>query len=148
MSNQLMTQLIIWAVVFAICIIIEIATLGLTTIWFAGGAVVAALSAFLSISFLAQVLIFAIVSLILLFTTRPIAKKHFNGQMEKTNVESIIGQKVIVTQTINNLISEGQVKVNGLEWTARAQNDDIIPEGTLVQIDHVSGVKVFVSKCS
>lgn len=148
MSDQLMTHLIIWAIVFAICIIIEIATLGLTTIWFAGGAVIAALSAFLSISFLVQVLIFAIVSLILLFTTRPIAKKHFNGKMEKTNVESIIGQKVVVTQTINNLTSEGQVKVNGLEWTARAQNNDIIPEGTLVQVDHVSGVKVFVSKCN
>lgn len=148
MGDELVTQLIIWSLIFAICLIIEIITLGLTTIWFAGGALVAAISVFFNAAFVIQVLIFAVVSLVLLITTRPIALKHFNlSNMTKTNVESLIGKQVIVTETIDNLKSTGQVKANGLEWTARSANEtDIIPEGTEVTIDSVSGVKLIVSR--
>jgi hypothetical protein len=148
MGDELVTQLIIWSLIFAICLIIEIITLGLTTIWFAGGALVAAISVFFDAAFVIQVLIFAIVSLVLLITTRPIALKHFNlSNMAKTNVESLIGKQVIVTETIDNLKSTGQVKANGLEWTARSANEtDIIPAGTEVTIDSVSGVKLIVSR--
>lgn len=130
MENELICQLIIWSVIFMVCIIIEIITLGLTTIWFAGGALVSAISVFFGTSLIIQILIFAVISLVLLFTTRPVALKHFKlSDMEKTNVESLVGKQVIVSETIDNLKATGQVKVNGLEWTARAADEtDIIPQ--------------------
>ena len=93
-------------------------------------------------------MIFAVISLVLLFTTRPVALKHFKlSDMEKTNVESLVGKQVIVSETIDNLKATGQVKVNGLEWTARAADEtDIIPQGTEVTINEVSGVKLIVSR--
>lgn len=83
-------QVIFWLVLFAVCLIAEIATLGLTTIWFAGGALVSTILAMCTDSFTLQIFVFSIVSLLLLFTTRPAAKKFFSRQMEKTNVESMI----------------------------------------------------------
>ena len=148
MENELICQLIIWSVIFMVCIIIEIITLGLTTIWFAGGALVSAISVFFGTSLIIQILIFAVISLVLLFTTRPVALKHFKlSDMEKTNVESLVGKQVIVSETIDNLKATGQVKVNGLEWTARAADEtDIIPQGTEVTMNEVSGVKLIVSR--
>lgn len=139
-------QVIFWLSVFAICLIVEIATLGLTTIWFAGGALVSTIIAMCSDSFALQVLIFSVISLILLFTTRPIARKHFNKKMEKTNVESLIGKHIIVTSEINNLKSTGQAVVNGLEWSARSAANEIIEAGTEVEIVEIQGVKLFVKK--
>ncbi len=147
LTDDLIKLLIFWSVIFALCIIVEIISLGLTSIWFAGGALIAGIAALIGATFVIQVLIFIVVSLVLFFTTRPIAKKHFNTeQMEKTNVEGLIGREVIVTSTIDNLHSAGQVKVNGLEWTARSTDNEIIPEGTLVKINEVQGVKLIVSK--
>ncbi len=146
LTDDLITQLIFWSVIFALCIIVEIITLGLTTIWFAGGALIAGITALFSVTFTIQVLIFIVISLVLFFTTRPIARKHFNSDnMEKTNVESLIGREVIVTSAIDNLHSAGQVKVNGLEWTARSADNEIIPEGSLVKINEVQGVKLIVT---
>ena len=149
MENELICQLIIWSVIFMVCIIIEIITLGLTTIWFAGESFgIWPISVFFGTSLIIQILIFAVISLVLLFTTRPVALKHFKlSDMEKTNVESLVGKQVIVSETIDNLKATGQVKVNGLEWTARAADEtDIIPQGTEVTINEVSGVKLIVSR--
>lgn len=146
LTDDLISWLIFWSVIFALCIIVEIITLGLTTIWFAGGAAVAAISVLFNASPVVQVLIFIVISLVLFFTTRPIAKKHFNSDsIEKTNVESLIGKEVIVTGAIDNIHSTGQVRVNGLEWTARSANDEFIPEGTVVIINEVQGVKLIVT---
>ncbi len=136
--------IIIWLVIAALLVIVEIATMGLTTIWFAGGAIVAALVAIFEAHWLIQFLVFAVVSLVLLIFTRPIATKHLMKDQEKTNVESLVGQSALVTATINNIKGEGTVKINGLEWTARSKNDTVIEEGSEVIIDSVSGVKLIV----
>lgn len=138
-------QLIAWAAVFAVCMIAEMISLGLTTIWFAGGALVAFITAFFHVPLTAQIIIFAVVSLVLLFTTRPFAKNYFNKQMQKTNVESLIGEYAVVIETIDNIHSAGHVKVGGMEWTARSKNNEIIPADTIVKIEEVSGVKLIVS---
>lgn len=136
--------IIIWLVIAALLVIVEIATMGLTTIWFAGGAIAAALVAIFEAHWLIQFLVFAVVSLVLLIFTRPIATKHLMKEQEKTNVESLVGQSALVTATINNIKGEGTVKINGLEWTARSKNDTVIEEGSEVIIDSVSGVKLIV----
>ncbi len=137
---------VIWLIVAAMLIIVEIGTMGLTTIWFAGGAILAAAAAAFGAKWIVQALIFAVVSLLLLVLTRPIAQKHLMKSQEKTNVESLVGKTAIVTSDIDNLKEEGTVKVNGLEWTARSADDTVIEKGSEVVITSISGVKLIVEK--
>lgn len=139
--------IILWLVVLIAAIVIEIATLGLTTIWFAGGALAALIAAACGLSIVVQVLLFAAVSLLLLVFTRPLAVKYFNHDRVRTNVESIVGRQGIVTEEIDNLRATGQVTVGGQEWTARSTDDSVtIARDTVVEVMAVSGVKLIVRK--
>lgn len=140
-----MGPIICWLLLAAIFIVIELVTLGLTTIWFAGGAFVAALAGACGANLVVQVILFLVVSIVLLVLTRPIAVKHLDSKIEKTNSEALIGQTAVVIQEINNVNATGQAKINGMEWSARAKKDgDIIPAGTNVTIVEISGVKLIV----
>ena len=79
-------MLIFWLVLLIVCIGIEVLTLGLTTIWFAGGALVAIFASLLYAPVFVQIILFFLVSLLMLFFTRPIAVKYFNRDRVKTNV--------------------------------------------------------------
>lgn len=135
----------IWLIIFVACIVIEIATMGLVTIWFAGGSLLAAIAAAVGGPLWLQVVLFLGASVVLLYLTRPIAVKYFNKDRVRTNAESLIGQQAIVISEINNLQGIGQVTVNGQEWSARnvdAQAE--IPVGSVVIIRAISGVKLMV----
>lgn len=138
------TQTILWLVVFVLMVIIEIATMGLTTIWFAGGAVISFLLALFGVPFKAQIVVFLIVSFLILFITRPIAMKHLNLKRTKTNVDELAGKHAVVTKEINNIKGEGQIVLNGIEWTARSEDDEIVPANTEVEVVEIKGVKAFV----
>ncbi len=139
-----MEWLIIWLVVAAVMIIAEVVSLGLTSIWFAGGAFVSAICAWAGCNWVVQLIVFSAVSLVLLFVMRPLAKKKFMVAVEKTNVDGLVGQQAIVTEAINNLEAKGAAKINGVEWTARSADDSNIPEGSKVIVEAVSGVKLIV----
>lgn len=137
--------MIFWLVLLIIAIVAEVLTMGLTTIWFAGGALVAILAALLHAPIWLQVILFFLVSLLLLFFTRPIAVKYFNKDRVKTNVESMVGRQAVVTGEIDNLQGIGQVTLSGQEWTARSTDEKVrIPVGSVVDIVSVSGVKLIV----
>lgn len=109
--------LTIWLIITVILIVVEIITLGLTSIWFAGGAFVAGLISLTGAHWLVQLLVFAVVSTLLFVFTRPFAAKHLMKNVEKTNVDSLIGKEGIVKQEINNLEARGVVNFrawNGL----------------------------------
>lgn len=136
-----------WLLLASVFIIIEIITLGLTTIWFAGGAFIAAIAAIAGANLPIQIVLFVIVSVALLALTRPLAVKHLDNKIQKTNVESLIGQTAIVLQDIDNLHETGQAKINGMEWTARAKEDvDLIQKGTAVRVVEIKGVKLIVER--
>jgi len=138
-------MMIFWMILLIVCIVIELPTMGLTTIWFAGGALAAILASLLHVPVFLQVVLFLVVSLLLLFFTRPIAVKYFNKDRVKTNVESMVGRQAIVTGEICNLHATGQVTVGGQEWSARSYDDQLrIPEGTVVTIVAIHGVKLIV----
>lgn len=138
-------MMILWLVVIILSIGIEVCTLGLTTIWFAGGALVALLSALFSLPVVVQVLLFFGVSLLLLYFTRPIAVKYFNKDRVKTNVESLVGRQAIVISEIDNLQGIGQITVGGQEWSARSLEDSVrFDVGAVVEIVAISGVKLIV----
>lgn len=139
-------QAMYWLIAAAVFIALEILTMGLTTIWFAGGALVAAIAAFLHTPLPIQIAAFVIVSLALLLITRPLATRYINEKAVKTNVDSLIGQNCLVTQAIDNLRATGQVTVKGQTWSAKSWKEDvIIPENSIVKIEKVSGVKLIVS---
>ena len=134
-----------WLIASAVFLLVEIMTLGLTSIWFAGGAVVAAITALFGVPFWVQMLIFIVVTFLLFALTRPVAKRYLNSKVQKTNTDALIGQTALVTQDIDNLNAKGQVKVEGQIWTARSISDDVqLHEGQKVMIESISGVKVIV----
>ena len=135
---------IYWMGAAVILLLIEILTLGLTSIWFAGGAVLAAVTAFVGGPLLLQLAVFIAVSCLLFFFTRPLAQKYLNSSVEKTNVEALIGQHGIVRETIDNFQGKGKVYVNGLDWSAKSLHDEEIPEGTEIVIHKIQGVKLIV----
>ena len=138
-------EAICWLVVLIVLLLVEIATLGLTTIWFAGGALVACVAALLHASIWVQIVLFLVVSVLLLLFTRPVAVRYMNKNRTKTNVDSMAGKEAVVTEDIDNLKAQGVVQVNGLEWTARAENNqDVIPKGSVVEVTRVDGVKLIV----
>ncbi len=142
-----MSEVTIWLAVLVVCVGIEIATMGLTTIWFAGGALVSAILAALNAPLWLQIVAFFAVSLIMLYLTRPVAVKYFNKDRVKTNVESLIGRQAIVISEIDNLQGIGQVTVGGQEWSARSVKDDVqLPVGSVVVVRSVSGVKLIVEE--
>lgn len=137
---------IVWLVVLAILLVIEFLTLGLTTVWFAGGALIAFLVSLAGGPLWLQILLFLVISVVLLLFTRPLAVKYLNKNVQKTNVDSIPGQKGIVTAIIDNLKAEGQVTIRGMEWSARAKDDNIIEKGKVVRVLSVEGVKLIVEE--
>lgn len=139
-----MSLAIIWLVVLVVCLIIEISTLGLASIWFAGGALLAMLIAVIGGPLWLQILLFLVTSIVLLVFTRPVATKYFNKNRTKTNVESVVGKQAIVTEKIDNLKGAGRIITNGMEWTARSLDDSLIEEGAVVVIEKIEGVKAIV----
>lgn len=140
-------MMIFWLIVLILSIVVEIATLGLASIWFAPGALAAIIAAALQAPIAVQVILFFVVSLLLLYFTRPIAVKYFNKDRIKTNVESLVGRQAIVISDIDNLQGIGQVVVNGQEWSARSFDDRIkLPVGTVVNVMAISGVKLIVKE--
>ena len=136
-------QMIAWIVVLIVAVVFEIITLGLSSIWFAGGALVALIVAALGGPLWLQIVFFVAVSVLLLLFTRPIAVKYFNKDRVRTNAESIVGKQAIVLAEVNNLKGVGQVSVGGQEWSARCVSDDrVLEEGSVVEVVAISGVKL------
>ena len=134
-----------WLIAFVALAGIEAATMALTTVWFAGGAIAAFLMSLAHASVNAQLTVFAVVSFALLIFTRPWAVKHVNRRAVKTNADSLVGKQARVTSEINNSLQTGSAVVNGQEWTARANKDgEIYPADTLVEIRAIQGVKLIV----
>ena len=137
----------IWLILFVVLVVFEIATMGLTTIWFAGGAFVAFLASLCHASVPVQIICFLVVSIILLVFTRPIAEKYFNKNREKTNVDSLSGQQGRVLEEINGFLQTGKVLLNGMEWSAVSkQPEDILPVDTEVVVVRVEGAHLVVKK--
>lgn len=138
---------LLWLILFVVLLVIELFTVGLTTIWFAVGALAAFLADVLGAGLPLQIVIFLAVSCILLFFTRPWALKHVNRRRVRTNYESEIGKVILITEKVDNLNQTGKSTVDGQEWTVRSLNDaDILEPGTKAKVVEISGVKLIVEK--
>ena len=140
-----MNMMIFWLAAMIVFGVVEAATVGLVSIWFAVGALAALAAAALGGPVILQVVIFVAGSLITLLIIRPLAAKYINGRRVPTNADRVIGQEAVVTEAIDNLNAKGQVKVAGAPWTARSQDDSPIPAGTTVKVLRIEGVKLYVT---
>ena len=141
-----MREPIVWLVAVFVFLVLELISMVLTTIWFAGGAVVAFVASLFGVPIPVQILLFIVTSVVMLIFTRPVVEKKLNNSRTKTNVEEIIGKEGKVTEAVDNFNQKGVVVINGLEWSARnGETDDIIPVGAKVIVKEVQGVKVMVT---
>ena len=134
----------IWLIIAGIFFIVEIATVGFLIFWFGIGALIAMISSFFISSIIAQTTIFIISSTILIFATKPLVKKFIDVKPTNTNEFSIIGKKALVIKEIDPIHSIGQIKINGEVWSAESENNEIIPEGSEIEIWQIKCVKVIV----
>lgn len=135
-----------WILLIIIFIVVEVMTTALTTIWFVGGAIVAAIASGLSAPIPLQIILFIVVSGALLLSIRPIAVRYFNPERNRTNVDAVLGKQGVVTERIDNGAQTGVVKVDGMDWSARSFiHQQTIDEGQTVVVRAVDGVKLIVA---
>ena len=140
-----MTWNIVWLVLMLVFLIAEGATAAMVSLWFVLGSLGALIVSLLGGEVWLQFVVFLLVSAISLALLRPLTKKFVNPRITSTNVNALPGTKGLVSQAIDNVRGQGQVKLGGVAWTARSSDDQPIPAGTLVQVDRIEGVKAFVS---
>lgn len=138
--------LIMWLLLIIVFVVIEFITLGLTTIWFAGGSVVALIAGICNVNEGIQIVLFFVVSIALLFFVRPSACRKFNSKRIKTDIASLIGAEGKVIEEIDNFNQKGCVLLDGKEWTARSADGTSIEVGAKVSVNEISGVKLIVTK--
>ena len=136
----------IWLGLVILFLIVEAACpIHLVSLWFAAGSLTALAVFYLHGPLWLQITAFLVVSCALLAALWPLTKKFLNPGHTATNVDSVIGSTGRVTAAIDNDAAAGQVKLGAMEWTARSTSGETIAEGTLVRVDRIEGVKVFVS---
>lgn len=137
------SPIFLWLALFVVFLIVEAGTVALVSIWFALGALAALVSCVLGAEMWLQITVFLVVSLVLL----ALLWKRVRSKLTttKTNVDSVIGAEGYVTEAIDNLSYTGRVKLGGITWAARSTSGAEIPVGTLVKVERIEGVKVFVS---
>ena len=135
-----------WLIVFVLFAAFELFTLGLTSIWFAIGALAACVASLLGGNWIVQAIVFIVVTTAVIIFIRPFAVKHLNNKAEKTNVDAMSGKTGKVTVEINNINATGTILVDGLEWTARSVDGEVIAKDSLVIVEKVEGVKALVRK--
>lgn len=144
--SSLSPQVIGWLVLAVVMLILEALTVGLISIWMGIGGLAAAATALVTDRFLIQLVVFIVVSLILLIATRPLAHKYLNRKTVATNVDAMAGQKAVVIKDVTPL-EYGEVKVNGMTWTAApAPGSGALRAGDVVVVESVEGVKLIVRK--
>ena len=136
---------VVWFVLMVFFILLEAGTVSLVSTWFAVGALCAMIAAVCGGPLWLQCVLFFVISVVLLIALRPFVKKFFTPRLVKTNVDSVIGTEGLVTATIDNAYSCGQVKLGGMEWSARSTSGEIIKPGERIRVDRIEGVKVFVT---
>lgn len=136
---------IVWIGLIIVFAVVEIATVGLTSIWFAGGALAALLGYAIGLNEIGQFIIFVAVSLVLLIFTRPWALKYFKPRLVKTNYDQVVGDNVCLTEAVDNVRATGTAVYKGQEWTARAYEEgQTFEAGTIVTVKEIRGVTLYV----
>ena len=135
----------VWLALLLFFAVAEAATIALVSIWFAAGALAALLATIFTNDIWIQILLFVVVSAVTMAVVRPLARKYVLPHRVPTNADRVIGREGVITQAVDNLAPAGVVVVAGMAWTARSDSGENIPEGTVVTVKRIEGVKLFVA---
>ena len=137
---------IVWLAALVFFLIVEGATVGLYSIWFAIGSLGALIVACIAPElYLVQVLFFLLLTCASLLGLRPFAERVLKAKKVGTNADMNIGQIGKVVEAISNEDAKGAVYIFGKTWTARSSSDGVkIQAGELVKVLSISGVKLIV----
>lgn len=136
---------ICWLAALVALLALEAATVGLVSLWFAVGSLCALLTSFFVGNIWVQFAVFLAVSFLCLVIIRPLARKYADPRRESTNADRVVGAEGVVTQAIDNLKATGQVSVKGAVWTARTEDETVVPVGTTIRVLRIEGVKLIVA---
>lgn len=134
-----------WLIMIVVFLLAEASTVMLVSTWFAIGSLAAMLMALIGAGTGLQIAVFVIISAVCLTALRPLVRRHIAPKLTKTNVDAVVGSTGLVTVAIDNVTAQGQVKLGAMEWTARSESGEPIPQGTLVKVVRIEGVKAIVS---
>lgn len=140
-----MSMTMTWTIILVLSIIIEAITIDLVSIWFGVGSLVALVSQIFHASTTVQIVLFIVVSLICIVGSRPLAKRYLRGNTVKTNLDRMIGEHCLVTDTIQ-ADKKGEVKVNDRVWFATSLNNEVITAGQYAQVVAIEGSHLIVKK--
>lgn len=135
-----------WLILLVLFLLVEAATVSITSIWFAAGALAALICSLFGGQVWLQIVFFFLVSILSLILTKPLVKKFINPAVVSTNFDRIIGMDAVVTEEIDNLKAQGAVLVDGKVWTARSLDNSVIAKDSIVKACEIDGVKLIVSK--
>ena len=144
-GGMCMFNAICWLIAMVVFLLFELATVALTTIWFAAGALIACGTSLFCDDLFIQFVVFALVSVITLVMFRPSITKKFNDKTNKTNIDEWIGKRVRIVEKVDNAMNSGCAVLNGQEWSARAQDDSVTFDvGMMATVASISGVKLIL----
>ena len=138
-------EVLVWLIIIVVFVVAEAATTQLVSIWFVPGSIVALILAAVGLQFWLQFLVFAVFAAALLILARPAVSRYIGRRVVPTNLDRAIGQTALVIEDIGNGVV-GQVKVNGLVWSAVCVQDSLIPKGDRVTVKAIEGVKLIVEE--
>ena len=141
-----MTNEILWILATVAFLVIEACTSAVVSIWFAGGAVAGLIASMFDVGFGFQIFVFLFVSVILIVFLRKIAFKTIRGKKQDTNLDRIIGSKVVILEEVNNLQRTGTACVGDIEWKVKSEDGEIIEKGETAEVVKIEGVRLVVKK--
>lgn len=133
----------IWLGLIVILSIIEAVTVELVSVWFIASAIVSLILQVLGLDFKLCFIIFVLLGIVLMITTRKYLLKLLQVKKTSTNIDRIIGMKALVTKDIKDI---GEVKVDGKIWTA--VSDEILSAGDYAKLLEINSTKLKVEKWS
>ena len=143
-----MNMIVIWIILAVVFLVVELVTVGMVSLWFMIGALVALLAAAVGASPWLQILLFLLVSIACFALLYPRLKSFVGRNRQPTNADMVLGKTCVVTQRIDNLAGTGAVSIGGKTWTARSVDGETVEKDSLVRVDQIQGVKLIVSPAS
>ena len=137
--------LALWGILAALFLVIELATVGMVSLWFMIGALAALVAAVLGAAIWLQILVFLAVSGVCFWLLYPKLKHFVRRDSRATNADMVLGQTCVVVRRIDNVAGTGAVTVGGKTWTARSADGMPVETGALVRAEEIQGVKLIVS---
>lgn len=138
---------LIWSVVTLACLILELSSGDFFVTCFAIGALCGVVASLVGLPFWAQVLVFAVASVLSIRLIRPrlLHRLHKDGEERVSNADALVGREGVVIEPIP-AGGTGYVKIDGDEWRARSASGLEIGRGSRVKVVDRQSIVVTVER--